>query len=131
MALIDDIQKFKNIIDSERKGNNDMKTMKFYDEHTGEPYFCVVSGRGHKIRRVASIGEGDSWIAEIRDLMDRDDVLGLGERLVQEIDLAEDLEVSDDDIEMSVIHHAYLATICRYRVIEALEARKMEQAQTR
>lgn len=108
-----------------------MKTESFVDETTGAPYFCVVDGRGHKIRGVSSIAEGDAWIAEIRALMDRSDILGLGERLVQEIDLIEEPE-DDDDIEMSVIYHAYIATIHRYRVIEALEARKMAaQEQTR
>lgn len=98
--------------------------MKFYDEHTGEPYFCVVDGRGRKICRVASIGEGDSWIDGIRALMDRSDIMGLGERLVSETLLTETEEPDpDDDIEAIIIYHAYMLTLHRYRVIEAMETR--------
>ncbi len=106
-----------------------MKTEQFLDENGG-PYFCVTDGRGHKIRVVSSIGEGDSWIDEIRALMDRDDVLGLGERLVQEIDLIEEMEEPEaSDDEGIIIYHVYMLTVHRYRAIEALETRKriMEQ----
>lgn len=108
-----------------------MKTEQFFDE-SGAPYFCVIDGRGHKICRVASIGEGDSWIDEIRALMDRGSILILGEKLEREAFLTEEPEEpEDDDDEGIIIYHAYMSTIHRYRVIEALEARKMEQAQER
>lgn len=108
-----------------------MKTEQFLDENGG-PYFCVTDGRGHKIRGVSSIGEGDAWIAGIRDLMDRGSILILGEKLEREAFLTEEPEEpGDDDDEGIIIYHAYMSTIHRYRVIEALEARKMEQAQER
>ena len=104
-----------------------MKTESFVDEN-GTPYFCVVDGRGHKMRVVGSISEGEGWIAGIRDLMDSGDIMGMGERLVSEADI---IEEPVDDIEAIIIYHAYMCTLHRYRVIEALETRKMEQEQER
>ena len=117
-----------------RRERKKMQTKKFFDETTGAPYFCVVDGRGHKMRVVGSISEGDGWIAAIRDLMDRSDLTGLGEKLMREaplIECREEPAFDEEDAEDAAIYHAYTFTLHRYQTNEALETRRriMEQVQ--